>query len=295
MGAWAAEDGRIRSGWVVLVFGVLSSASVGGMSLPLALLDLLPRPGAHLDDPRVFFSSMMILGASALATLVCGLLMKAQVGLFHAGWAKRLALGAAMGAGALAVAAGLPPLLGHGTLALPEASVGRVALGALMQLVFLGPTGVGEELLTRGVPLHELARGTRPWAAVLITGGVFGLLHLGNPEASWVSTFNVALVGWWFGAAVLRSGSLWTGIGMHVAWNFCEGFVFGQPVSGVQPAKVALSMASWEPRGFWSGGDFGPEASGLTTVVLAVGLALTLLLPSGKGGPKDRGNSAPLP
>ena len=90
-----------------------------------------------------------------------------------------------------------------------------------------------------------------------------------------MSTFNVALVGWWFGALVVRTGSLWTAIAMHVSWNFCEGFVFGAPVSGLHPG-VSLLRASVEPRGFWSGGQFGPEASGLTAVLLATGLLVTV-------------------
>ncbi len=287
MGVFLSPDGRIRPGWVVVVFGAVAGAALVAFSIPLALLNLLPHSGTRLDDPRVFFNSMLVLAAAGAATAVCALAFRAPVGLREPRWARRLSGGAAVGALAVAVAAGLPPLLGHGALHLSALPAGVVLKGALVQLCFLAPTGVGEELLVRGVPLRALSQATRPALAVFLTGAAFGLMHFWNPASSWVSTFNVALVGWWFGAMVLRTGSLWAAIGMHVAWNFFEGFVFGMPVSGVQPAH-ALLAAGWEPRGFWCGGDFGPEASGLTAVVLAAGLLLTLLLPTGEGGPQDR-------
>jgi membrane protease YdiL (CAAX protease family) len=280
MGAFVA-DGRLRSGWVLLVYVAVAALALGLFSVPLGGLGLLPTERTTVEDPRVLFNSMLVLAGAASGTLVCALGFQAEVGLRDPRWARRLGWGALMGALAVSLAAGLPVVLGHGALQLNPAGAGAVLKGGLLQLLFLAPTGVGEELLVRGVPLKELTRGTHAAVAVFLTGAVFGLLHLWNPSATWVSTFNVALVGWWFGAVAVRTRTLWAPIGMHVAWNFFEGFVFGQPVSGVTPAG-GLVVASWAPRGFWSGGDFGPEASGLTAVVLAAGLALTMLWPSRK-------------
>ena len=143
--------------------------------------------------------------------------------------------------------------------------------------MILGPTSVGEELLLRGVVMRQLAIVTRPWIAVALTGCAFGLMHLVNPGASWIAALNVALVGLWFGVLAIRT-SLWTSIGAHLAWNWFEGFVLGQPVSGIAPG-TSLFAGSVQPRGFFSGGDFGPEASGLTTVLLAIATLVCALWP----------------
>ena len=89
----------------------------------------------------------------------------------------------------------------------------------------------------------------------------------------------MALVGAWFGATMIRSGSVWMPMGLHVAWNFFEGFVFGQPVSGNPPGTSLFVAGPAAPPGFWSGGAFGPEAAGWTALVLVAGLALTLVSP----------------
>ena len=99
-----------------------------------------------------------------------------------------------------------------------------------------------------------------------------------NPAATWLAALQVALVGAWFGALTVRTGSLWVAMGLHVAWNFFEGFVFGQPVSGNAPGTSLLIGGNAAAPTFWSGGAFGPEAAGWTAVVLVLGLGLTLTL-----------------
>jgi hypothetical protein len=141
-------------------------------------------------------------------------------------------------------------------------------------LIVLGPTAVGEELMLRGVVLRQLARGTRPWIAVALTGSCFGAMHLLNPSATAVAALNVALVGVWFGVLALRS-SLWSSIGAHVAWNWFEGFFYGQPVSGIEPGRALLS--GWlDGAPFFSGGQFGPEAAGVTSVLLALAIVVSV-------------------
>jgi hypothetical protein len=91
-------------------------------------------------------------------------------------------------------------------------------------------------------------------------------------------------VGVWFGVLTARTGSLWCALGLHLSWNFCEGFVFGQPVSGLRPGASLLGGTVGE-AGFWSGGGFGPEAAGWTAVLLLLAIGLCLLWPVAKPRP----------
>jgi len=270
----------------LLLFALIVVLVFIGAGFALAVLGLLPGPDTHLEDAKVMFTPLMSLVAGAVATLACVLFQRADAGLRDPRWARRLALGATLGATGVIVSVCVSTLSGHEGLSLNALPATAIAGSALRQFVFMSPAGVGEELLARGVFLRTLCRPLHPAIAVFITGGIFGLAHLGNPDASWYAALNVALVGWWFGALAIRTGSLWSSVGAHVAWNFFEGFVLGQPVSGMRP-RAGLLVSSWEPRGFFSGGDFGPEASGVTTVVLTVLLAATCLWP------RTRSSSAP--
>ena len=84
-------------------------------------------------------------------------------------------------------------------------------------LVMLAATpAVCEEVAFRGV----LLGGTRslvPWKAVLLNGVVFGAFHLSLSTA--VRFLPTALLGCVIAWAVLRSGSLWTGVAMHFLNN----------------------------------------------------------------------------
>ena len=274
---FVASDGRVRSGWVVLVFALVAGLVTGGLNFGVTLL--IGNELGTLDDPRAAFFTWPTLVGALAATLVCQFAFKEEVGLGLERAGRRLAWGAVASLGLVTLACVVPALVGATTLRWGGETVPRLLFVSLIHAFALAPTGIAEELLLRGVPLKALSRGTHPVVAVTLTGLVFGALHLTNPNASFVAALNVALVGAWFGAVAVRTGSLWMPFGLHVAWNYVEGVVFGQPVSGIPPG-TSVFQASWpHTAGFWSGGDFGPEAAGWTAVLLVVAVVVTLAWP----------------
>ncbi len=275
MGVFVDEgSGRVRSGWVVVVFAGVAALVYAPLSTALGLLGLAGGPLA-LSNLNLAFHTSVMLVASSVATAVCRLAFRADAGLARDRAGKDLVVGAALGTGLVALAVLVPVAAGAGTLAPSAASVSALAVAGLQQMLILAPTSIGEELLLRGVVLRQLARGVGGLPAIVATGAVFGLMHLVNPSASAVAAANVALVGVWFGLLALY-WSLWRAIAVHVAWNWNEGFVFGQPVSGIEPGASLFGGSVFEgTEGFFSGGAFGPEASGLTTVLLALACLLT--------------------
>lgn len=269
-------EGRIRSPYVVGVFILVAVACEGILTLLLGMAGL--RSFDDLDSPRVFFSTFPTLVSGVLATLVCWLAFREPTGLDSAAPWRLFGVGFLIGALALGVCCVVPVLAGATSLTLTPRSAGVVATAGVMQLLTLSPAGFGEELLLRGLGFNALRRGMGDVAAVALSSAIFGALHLFNPGASWLAALQVALVGAWFGALTVRTGSLWLAMGLHVAWNFFEGFVFGQPVSGNPPGTSLLIGARDAVPTFWSGGAFGPEAAGWTAVVLVVALGLTLTL-----------------
>jgi hypothetical protein len=97
-------------------------------------------------------------------------------------------------------------------------------------------------------------------------GVIFALLHGSNPGATWFSTANTAGFGILFGYAYLRSRDLWLPIGLHFGWNFTLP-LFGVNVSGLRMKVTGYEM-TWTAGDLWSGGEYGPEASILTSAML---------------------------
>jgi len=127
---------------------------------------------------------------------------------------------------------------------------------------------MGEELLFRGFGFQILLAAFGPWATILPVSVLFALLHSGNPNANWVGLVNTFGFGVLFGYAFLRSRDLWLPIGLHFGWNFALP-LFGANLSGFTMRVTGHEMA-WTAGKLWSGGDYGPEASVLTSTVLVL-------------------------
>jgi membrane protease YdiL (CAAX protease family) len=140
--------------------------------------------------------------------------------------------------------------------------------------------GWNEELLSRGYHLQTIANGINLFWGVVISSAVFGLLHLGNPGATWVSTAGIFFAGVYLSYAYIRTKQLWLPIGLHIGWNFFEGVVFGFPVSGLE--IYALARIKVTGPELWTGGVFGPEAGLIVLPSLIVGAGLIYLFTSNR-------------
>ena len=132
--------------------------------------------------------------------------------------------------------------------------------------------GWNEELLSRGYHLQTLASGANLFWGVLLSSAVFGALHLGNPNATWVSAAGIFFAGLFLAYGYLRTGQLWLSISLHIGWNFFEGVVFGFPVSGLD--IYPLTRIQVQGPGMWTGGAFGPEAGLVILPALLTGAGL---------------------
>jgi len=145
---------------------------------------------------------------------------------------------------------------------------GALVLQLVLWLVIFTIVGWQEELLTRGYLLQNLADGINMFWAVVISSALFGLMHLGNPGATWVSTLGILLAGLFLALPYILTRQLWISIGLHIGWNFAEGVIYGLPVSGIDTFRLIHSSVSGSE--LLTGGGFGPEAG----LILIPGLAL---------------------
>ena len=146
------------------------------------------------------------------------------------------------------------------------------ASGALAILGVMVAAAVTEELLFRGVLFRIVEERTGTWIALVLTGLLFGLIHLLNPDASLWGAIAIAIeAGFMLAACYAATRTLWVPIGLHFGWNFAAGGIFSVVVSGNGDSKGLLDASTSGPA-VLTGGAFGPEGS-LYTV--AAGVVMT--------------------
>lgn len=91
-----------------------------------------------------------------------------------------------------------------------------------------------EELLFRGALLYILARRLGTGKALVLSAVCFGVYHwfsyglFGNAPAMIQVFLVTGIMGWILAFSYTRTGSLYPAIGLHLGWNFTNGFVLGK-------------------------------------------------------------------
>jgi membrane protease YdiL (CAAX protease family) len=266
---------KLRALWRVLLF--LFCATLVAAALEAVASAFVPERLA------VLWAIVSSHGTLVVSMLVASLVMmrwlerKPFVALgFPGGWeaASDILKGAAVGGGFIAGVVVVQTLLGW----LQPAPDAGTLFGWLGHFVTLGAVlavaATAEELLLRGYGFQVLVEGAGAVVAVILTSGLFALIHLNNPEVGWVALLNIGLAGVLFAAAYLRTRSLWVPIGMHWGWNFVMVAFFDLPVSGIVLDMPGYDTVELGPD-LYTGGAFGPEG-GLVTTVLVLPLIVWL-------------------
>jgi CAAX protease family protein len=150
-----------------------------------------------------------------------------------------------------------------GPVAFPvEALLIQLALGMMVAL--------SEEISTRGYMLNNLMQSSNKYLALLLVSVLFAAFHGLNPNLSLVGLINIVLAGLVLGIYYVHRGNLWFPIGLHFTWNLFQGAVFGAPVSGLKFASIFSFEATGDE--LLTGGDFGFEASLITTVLMVLAI-----------------------
>lgn len=149
--------------------------------------------------------------------------------------------------------------------------------GSFFTILFsmgIGP-GFREELMFRGVLFRFSEEFGGSWFALVLTSALFGLAHINNHDATWVSSLFIAVeAGLLLGAVYMLTRNLWMCMGFHAAWNFTQGFIWDVPVSGFDVHGLVIAKLTGPV--LLSGGPFGLEAS-LIAFVLATALGIFYL------------------
>ena len=143
-------------------------------------------------------------------------------------------------------------------------------------------SGYVEEVVFRGVLFRIVEESLGTWIALALTSLLFGFAHMSNPNATVFSSFTIAMeAGVLLGAAYVLTRRLWLAVGIHFAWNFTQGGIFGVRISGL--AADGLLESELSGPAFLTGGEFGLEAS-VFALALGTGTGVLLLVRAGRRG-----------
>lgn len=264
------SDGEFRVIWKVSIYGSVAFSSM--IVSYIGITQLFPWLPWRFGNP------LAVLIAAVTATIFCARLLdrRSVSEMMGLQWQRRAGALLLYGLG-LTLLLLLLLLLLELLFADTRIFLSSVTLAHTLSLLFLGLlsftlVGFAEEILVRGYPFLVLREQTNTVTALLLTSGVFSLIHALNPGIGWIGFLNIFLAGIWLGIARVRSGSLWLPVGLHIGWNFFMGPVFGFPVSGIIERSMFITQS--EGPAWIVGGVFGPEGGLLVTMVLLAGIII---------------------
>lgn len=302
------EEGRLRAFWRILIQGILFLVGLSLIGFVLTAIAggiLIAVGGANLSDPQAAIAAItthpLVQVASSLSALLAMFISYWVASRwldrrpfrdfgFHvnSSWWMDFGFGLFLGAILMVfifiveLSAGWVTITDYLWSFRPATGFWVAIIAYLLHYICVG---IYEEMLSRGYHLRNMAEGFNfgkigPRGALLIgyilSSSIFGFLHLGNPNASWISTVNIIVAGLFLGLGYLLTGELAIPIGIHMTWNFFQGNVFGFPVSGNAPGAsfIAIQQSGAE---IVTGGAFGPEAGIIGLVAMLLGALLIAL------------------
>ncbi len=273
------EFGRLRSGWRLLlfVFAFIAILFLLGTALRIAyaILQAVAPSMTHSEFISDVIFRLTLLFSALGAGYLCARLFEGlpwrSLGLtFHEGCFRDLIIGSVVGIVSLALALGVATAAGGLRFSVSDSgmiwSVGKSLFSSAVMLVV---AALAEEAMFRGYPLQTLARARLAWLGVLLTSVPFAAVHLWNPNVVPGVTFvNTALAGVWLAVAYLRTRSLWLPLGVHWAWNWALGWLFGLPISGISLVSHPVLKGKDLGPAWLTGGSYGIEGGAACTVAL---------------------------
>lgn len=275
------EEQRPRAGWRILLQFVL---------FLLFLLIVIMAKNAFLSSSLTFYQAAAM-GIAGTASVWISAILLDKRPFFEYGlgwsrpWLKELWIGLGIGSTAMTViflaewAAGWLTITGFGWT---RSSLLPYYLWISSYFAATIIIGFYEELIFRGYHILNMIEGFHSsrvppemaaLLAVMVSSTIFGLLHAGNPNADFISTLNIIFAGFILAIPYLLTGRLAMSIGIHIAWNFLQGGLYGFAVSGSR-FRGSLIQINQTGNDYITGGSFGPEAGllGIGGMLLMGGL-----------------------
>ena len=186
-------------------------------------------------------------------------------------------MGAALGWGIVTVVLLVIAVVGHFYV---QVWTSPHAWGLLfLQILTLLVGALAGEIAFRGYPFQKLVEAVGPFLATIFAAVIFGALRVKTPDSTPTAVWISAVAAILLSIAYLRTHALWLGWGLHFAWTASIGILFGQPLANSRQVSTVIHTYADGPR-WLTGGEFGPEGSLITLIVLWLGLYFLIRITS---------------
>ena len=284
------EHGRLRSGWRAAAFLIsflfLSFIFIFASITVISQLEFGESTTSYLPllVPFTISAIIAVLLGWLFGKLFEGLPFRAIGIAFTPSWLKNLIAGCVVGAVALGSSIIIAVMSGGMSLAVNRVSSGSAITTTLLTTLLIFAVGaVSEETLFRGYLLQTFSRAKLAWLGIAFTSLLFAFAHNNNPDVSNLSWLNTLLAGIWFALAYLKTRDLWFPLGIHLAWNWLQGPVFGINVSGITEFSPDPVLRATDIGPAWlTGGSYGIEGGLACTFALVVSTVMIYYLPAVK-------------
>lgn len=271
-GPLLGHDRKLRPIWRAVFYiplAVVASALIG--FAVNAIAPPPPGPGLVLKPSEIALAEGVTLLAALVVTALFAWYEHRRIDSYGLPIDRALASPTWEGVGVGVVQTGV---VAAAMLALGGMQVHGLALSGaailLSALAWLGAcllVGIGEEMFLRGYFLQTLWRAVGFWPATAVIAVLFAGAHylLKPGENVWdmiaLVSFSVLCC-----YSVLRTGTLWFAVGLHVSYDYIQLFVIGTPNGGHIPVGRLLD-ATFNGPAWLTGGPLGTEASWLAYVM----------------------------
>lgn len=239
------------------------------------------------NNPSVLLLNQLICGFIFITLLVFARVKFREkrsissIGLKKEGFIKKYLIGFGIGILMFSIVVLLLSVSGHTVV--NSNPVGLSGIAALSGVLIVIPgwmiQSAAEEILSRGWFMNVLGARYNVAVGLIVSSTFFGFIHLANPNVSILAIVNIILVGLFFGLYVIKTKDLWGACGLHAAWNWTQGNVFGFEVSGLKVPTGSLMNLKLTGAQWFTGGLFGPEAGMAATIVLCIGIVIVYFIP----------------
>lgn len=273
--------------WLMIILACLlvevfffGGTFLGGIVLGILILPFLIMDTGGLGGAMAILSSLHLeLAIFILPALANFAWVKwfekrpiSSLGFFKKKWFLEIVKGWGVGMLIFSLAFLMSYLFGGLELHSLDFSAGTI-LYVLSTIPFWFIQGGTEELLTRGWLLPIINKRSNLAIAIAVSSSLFGLMHLANAHVTFLSILSIILSGVFMALYMLKTDNLWGVAGLHGAWNFTQGNIYGLAVSGKSTGFSFFRFAAKPEAADWiSGGAFGTEGSLFASIVLLAGI-----------------------
>lgn len=203
-------------------------------------------------------------------------------------WWRSLGVGVAFGVGIVTVVFLIELFFGvvRITAVLDKGGAPSLGIALAVSFVFVAGSAIFGEIVFCAYPVRNIYDGLsqvigqrRAGVIALLTPGCFFvLLSAGESGMTPLGLASLMIIGMAAAATYLVTGQMALMIGIDIAWNFAETFLFGYPIPGDIALDAGMIRITQSGPDWLTGGAYGPEAGviGFGVLVIAVILAVAL-------------------